>query len=157
MNCSDIESDCYIQARFDDGSIEKFAVSLPQDQSTGAFFVNEADLFVNKLLTAKTLAINVPLYQNGNQEADFDVSKLSVKKIDGWFHITPATVGALRERTPSTLCMLTAKRYGHGIILISKQTEQNRYMFLYHLINNGKVLNGKCVVQDNKPVAFTVN
>jgi hypothetical protein len=70
-----------VLVRFDEDKPQSFSSSGPDDLSSEALFLRGAfPVFLNKLKTAKTLRIEVPVYQAGNQVLEFDVEGFTWKK-----------------------------------------------------------------------------
>lgn len=75
----DSEYNSPVVARFDDDRPLSFATSGPSDHSTETLFLrgNAFTQFVNRLKTAKTVRIEAPVYQGGNQVFVFNVEGFS--------------------------------------------------------------------------------
>lgn len=70
-----------ISVRFDNDKALSFSSSRPDDLSSETLFLrNSFNLFVRRLRTAKTLKIEVPIYQAGNEVFEFDVEGFDWKK-----------------------------------------------------------------------------
>jgi len=70
-----------VSARFDNDKVLTFSSSGPADLSSETLFLNGAfATFVSRLKTAKTLRMEVPVYQAGNQIFTFDVAGFDWKK-----------------------------------------------------------------------------
>lgn len=69
-----------VSVRFDDERAITFRSSRPDDLSSETLFLRGAfAVFVRRLKTAKTLSIEVPVYQAGNQVFEFDVEGFTWK------------------------------------------------------------------------------
>jgi hypothetical protein len=68
---------CSVNVRFDDGPIQRFLASEPDDHSTTTLFLlgNERR-FAAQLLKAKAVHIEATFYQEGSQILDFNVEGL---------------------------------------------------------------------------------
>ena len=68
--------------RFDDDRPQSFSSVRPADLSSDTLFLRGGafPVFLNRLKTAKTLKIEVPVYQAGNQILEFDVEGFKWKK-----------------------------------------------------------------------------
>lgn len=67
----DIDGSNYVTIRFDSKSPVKYTFSNSGDGSTEVVFLNKAKNFINNAKTAKTIRVEVPLYQNGNNVFKF--------------------------------------------------------------------------------------
>ncbi|MGH8307060.1 MAG: hypothetical protein ACRER0_02175 [Gammaproteobacteria bacterium] len=81
INCSFIENDCSVLAKFDNHKTREFSVSGSSDNSTGIFFIEGTTVFLSQLVRAHKLAMDVTFYQEGDHELDFDVGGLDAEKI----------------------------------------------------------------------------
>lgn len=72
--------DCTVQVRFDDGKIIRLEGNPADDNSTEYVFIPAFSRFMKELPRAKTLKIEVSIYQSGNQVFDFDVSGFKPEK-----------------------------------------------------------------------------
>lgn len=75
FQCNMTES-CFINAKFDDGQIEKFAVNQPDDMSSQALFVDKSSEFLNKLKASKHLIIESQMFQSGTKQFEFNLEGL---------------------------------------------------------------------------------
>lgn len=77
VSCSEKElgyKGCVISAKFDDNPVEELIMLKdPENTKSMSISVGENE-FLSKLRTAKKLTIEYPIYQNGNQQFNFDVS-----------------------------------------------------------------------------------
>ncbi len=71
-----------VVVRFDNDKPIAFSSVSPADLSSETLFLrgNAFPVFIGRLRTAKTLRIEVPVYQAGNQVFVFDVEGFSCKK-----------------------------------------------------------------------------
>jgi hypothetical protein len=69
FNCA---SGCKISYKLDDGPVESRLAISPHSYTTLA--VDDPESFVRRLLTAKTLMIEMPIYSHGKLQYKFDVS-----------------------------------------------------------------------------------
>lgn len=71
-----------VLVRFDDDKPKAFSSASPADGSSEALFLGSGafPFFLTKLKTAKTLKIEFPVYQAGNQICEFDVQGFTWKK-----------------------------------------------------------------------------
>jgi hypothetical protein len=67
-------SDCYIQARFDNGAIRRYSVSDPDDHKTTVKFISDYRGFLSALRKAKTVRIEASFYQEGNRTFEFNTA-----------------------------------------------------------------------------------
>lgn len=79
FQCSITEA-CYINAKFDDGSVEKLEVGRPENYNSSVLFVEKPAQFIEKLRSGKNLILETPIFQVGDKQFEF--------KIDGlkWEH-----------------------------------------------------------------------
>jgi hypothetical protein len=68
--------------RFDDDKPKSFSSASPADGSSETLFLQGGAFptFLSRLKTAKTVKVQVPVYQAGNQICEFDVDGFSWKK-----------------------------------------------------------------------------
>jgi hypothetical protein len=66
----------YIRVKFDDEKPVKWSMSETADGSTDVLFFNNESKFINKLKNSKKVVLEVPFYQNGNQQFTFNTSEL---------------------------------------------------------------------------------
>ncbi|MHC8029918.1 hypothetical protein ACYA5A_21605 [Klebsiella pneumoniae] len=69
--CSD-RKECEISAKFDDGSIQEFAV-IKTKNSENTLLIVDSSLFAETLRISKSAFIEVPVYQEGNQQFKFEL------------------------------------------------------------------------------------
>lgn len=67
-------SDCYIQARFDEGAIRRYSVSDPDDHKTTVKFISDYRGFVSALRKAKKVRIEASFYHEGNRTFEFNTA-----------------------------------------------------------------------------------
>lgn len=72
--------DCTVQVRFDDGKILRYEGNEPADNSTEIVFIPAFSTFMKRLPAAKTVKVEVSIYQAGNQVFEFDVSGFKPEK-----------------------------------------------------------------------------
>jgi hypothetical protein len=56
---------------FDDGKMQTFSASAPDDHATTTFFLQNSGRFVSQLKRAKTVHIEAPFYQEGAKVFEF--------------------------------------------------------------------------------------
>ena len=69
-------NDGHVSVKFDDKPIQKFSCAEPGDASTGWLFISPASKFLAETRKSKTLVIEAPYFQNGNQQLTFSVAGL---------------------------------------------------------------------------------
>lgn len=72
-------SGCTITVRFDQGKAVKWQASDNASGSSKYIFIDNHTAFVSQLRKAKTVLIELPFYQSGNEIFEFDVSGLNWK------------------------------------------------------------------------------
>lgn len=73
---------CNISVKFDDGNIEKYAVSEAESGSNDVLFLSgrkSMKKFMDKLKSAKKMVIEVPIYDYGRAQFTFDTQGLEWK------------------------------------------------------------------------------
>ena len=65
----------YVRVRFDNGKVEKYYYSEPNDGSADCVFIKNASTFIKKCKTAKTIIIEQEFYQEGVHQFKFHVDK----------------------------------------------------------------------------------
>ena len=65
----------YVRVRFDNGKVEKYYYSEPNDGSADCVFIKNASKFIKKCKTAKTIIIEQEFYQEGVHQFKFHVDK----------------------------------------------------------------------------------
>lgn len=73
---------CSISVKFDDGNIEKYAVSEAESGSNDVLFLSgrkSMKKFMDKLKSAKKMVIEVPIYDYGRAQFTFDTQGLEWK------------------------------------------------------------------------------
>lgn len=73
-------SDCYVEIKFDDQPIKKYPASFPSDNSSNILFIEGYQELIIKLKQAKTLKLNVTIYQEGQHTFTFNVAGFSDEK-----------------------------------------------------------------------------
>ena len=73
---------CSVLVRFDNETPEHYPALTPKDRSTTILFIQNYDKFVQKTVKAKTVFVQIPIYQNGNQTLEFNVAGLNLNKFD---------------------------------------------------------------------------
>ena len=63
----------YVTVRFDDDAPQKFYTTEPADGSSDCLFLTNARKFIKRAKTAKSIKIQVPVYQEGNPTFTFKV------------------------------------------------------------------------------------
>jgi hypothetical protein len=66
--------DCQIRVRFDEDQPEAWSAVGPSDNSTTAILLHSESRFLQRLRKAKTVRIQVPVYQEGSPSFEFDVA-----------------------------------------------------------------------------------
>jgi hypothetical protein len=69
---------CTVNVRFDDGPIQKYSASEPDDHSTTTMFLNNATRFISTLRKSKTVRVEATYYQEGSQTLEFNIEGLAV-------------------------------------------------------------------------------
>ena len=64
-----------ISVRFDDDEPIKFHTKHPSDGSTETLFIQNASKFINRAKTAKSIKIQVPVFQEGNPIFTFEIAE----------------------------------------------------------------------------------
>lgn len=72
--------DCRVQVRFDDGKLLRFNGNPPSDNSSEYVFIPAFTTFMKSLPKAKTVKIEVQIYQGGAPVFEFDVSGFKPEK-----------------------------------------------------------------------------
>jgi Superinfection immunity protein len=67
---------CSVLVRFDNQPAEHFGAAPAADNSTNVIFIRNYKKFVQKAVKAKSVAIQVSFFQNGDQTFDFDIAGL---------------------------------------------------------------------------------
>ena len=65
----------YVRVRFDNGNVEKYYYSEPNDGSADCVFIKNVSKFIKKCKTAKTIIIEQEFYQEGVHQFKFHVDK----------------------------------------------------------------------------------
>ncbi len=78
---TDLMDGTKVPIRFDSGSIRSFRANPPADHSTESLFIDAFDTFMDRLPRAKTVKIEVQIYQEGNRTFVFDVSGFDASKM----------------------------------------------------------------------------
>ena len=65
----------YVRVRFDNGKVEKYYYSEPNDGSADCVFIKNTSKFIKKCKTAKTIIIEQEFYQEGVHQFKFHVDK----------------------------------------------------------------------------------
>lgn len=73
--CNEYEGTNYVRVRFDQGSAMKFTTNEPSDGSSDMLFLSNAKKFIRLAKKAKTIKIEAPFYQEGNNVFTFTVDK----------------------------------------------------------------------------------
>ncbi len=68
--------DSYINAKFDDGGIERFGCTDASDGTNNMVFLNDDRRFLQKLKKSKKLIVEAEFFQNGIQQMTFDTTNL---------------------------------------------------------------------------------
>ena len=63
----------YVMVRFDDDAPQKYYTNEPSDGSSNCLFLRNAKKFIKRAKTAKSIKIQVPVYQEGNPIFTFKV------------------------------------------------------------------------------------
>lgn len=70
---------CNVQVRFDEKKAEKWKALGPADHSNKVLFIQNEKAFIRKLLSSKTIRVQVPFYQEGEPVFEFYVSGLKME------------------------------------------------------------------------------
>lgn len=62
---------CYISVRFDDGPVQKFAVTEPADNSSETWFIDSKSKFLAALRKSKKTYIELQFFRQGNRTVEF--------------------------------------------------------------------------------------
>lgn len=68
--------ECWIDAKFDDGKIQRFRSSQSSSGKPNLIFVTPNSTFIGKLKKSKTLMVEVDFYNAGREQFQFDVGGL---------------------------------------------------------------------------------
>lgn len=77
IRCNSYDS-CIILVRFDDGQPVRWSANGPSDNSSNVIFLQNEPDFRRRLQRAKTIRLEVPFYQEGNQIFRFEVGGFDV-------------------------------------------------------------------------------
>lgn len=66
----------YFRVKFDDQPVQKWSMSEASDNSSNNMFFNNEKSFIDKLKKSKKLVVEIPFYQNGNQQVVFNTENL---------------------------------------------------------------------------------
>lgn len=72
--------DCTLLVRFDDAEPTAYSAVGPSDGSSDTVFIRNYARFVTAMKAAKKVRVSLPIYQNGNQTLEFDVSGFDAKR-----------------------------------------------------------------------------
>lgn len=75
--------DCTLLVRFDDAEPTAYSAVGPSDGSSDTVFIRNYARFVKAMKAAKKVRVSLPIYQNGNQTLEFDVSGFDGKRYAG--------------------------------------------------------------------------
>jgi hypothetical protein len=64
---------CAVNVRFDQGPIQRFSASEPDDHSTTTLFLNKESRFISQLRKAKVARVEATFFQEGTQALQFNV------------------------------------------------------------------------------------
>jgi hypothetical protein len=67
---------CLINVRFDEGNIQQYAVSEPDDHSTTSLFIQNRAQFLANVRRSKTVRIEAQFFQSGTRVLEFAVDGL---------------------------------------------------------------------------------
>lgn len=70
---SEVIGSNYITVRFDEDAPQKFQTSSPTDGSSDCLFLKDEQKFINRAKTAKSIKIQVPVFQEGSPLFTFKV------------------------------------------------------------------------------------
>ena len=70
---------CNVNVRFDDGPIQRFSASGPDDHSTTSLFLGSETTFISRLRRSKKVRIESKFYQAGAKTLEFDVDGFNWK------------------------------------------------------------------------------
>lgn len=69
---------CQFKIRFDDGAVQNFTMVPSADHSSEVVFAKSPEWVVKNLRNAKTILIQIPMYNEGNQILEFKVNQTLV-------------------------------------------------------------------------------
>lgn len=72
--CSDYHGTNYVTVRFDDKPTKKYYTAEPSDLSSDVLFLKNAKDFINNAKLAKTIKVQVPVYEAGNLVFKFNTN-----------------------------------------------------------------------------------
>jgi len=73
-------SDSSVAVKFDNGPVEDYDCSEPDSGTTGLIFIENADKFVTRLKSARTVIIEANFFQEGPKQMEFDTAGLTWKQ-----------------------------------------------------------------------------
>src|SRR6185312_9604777 len=73
-------SDSSVAVKFDNGPVEDYDCSEPDSGTTGLIFIENADKFVTRLRSARTVIIEANFFQEGPKQMEFDTAGLIWKQ-----------------------------------------------------------------------------
>ena len=65
---------CYISVRFDDGPVQKFAVTEPADNSNETWFIDSKSKFMAALRKSKKTYIELQFFRQGTRTVEFETA-----------------------------------------------------------------------------------
>ena len=77
--CSSFQ-DCHISVKFDDGKIQKYAMSEAADGSSDVIFFENSSSFIKNIKSHKKLILEADFYQSGAKQFKFDLTGLENPK-----------------------------------------------------------------------------
>lgn len=72
---NDFNGNNFVTVRFDDDEAQKFYTSSPSDHSSDCLFLKNPGKFIKRAKTAKSIKIQVPVFQEGNPMFTFKVDE----------------------------------------------------------------------------------
>jgi len=73
--CSEYNGTNYVNIRFDDGEPMRFYTKEPSDYSSDYVFLSNPSKFINKAKKAKTIKVEIPIYEEGRPIFTFTVDE----------------------------------------------------------------------------------
>jgi hypothetical protein len=143
IQCPSYE-DCAIRIRFDLEEASQWSAVGPSDNSTTSVFIRNHELFVAKLRAARTVLVQIPVYQEGEPLFEFAVGGFNYSQYRG-YGITPAkpqisvpeyisryvSVSPVEEANGTSLVIRVSNRGTRGLRLVHgviRQYDGERYI-----------------------------
>ncbi|ELE9019834.1 TPA: hypothetical protein N5L20_000032 [Enterobacter kobei] len=71
---------CHVSAKFDDGKIQRYAMSGAADGSSDVIFFDNSSSFIKNLKTHKKLILEADFFQSGSRQFKYDLTGLKTEK-----------------------------------------------------------------------------